>query len=188
MGRVVTFEPDGQRKIVAAADVVAAWRRHSTLVPASYALGTAQHETDFTLNERDVEESGYVSLGLYQVGAEEMAQVGMPLATHDPFDLEIITLVMVDLAEVRLRRIADAAWRGGWATLVSNPGSVNPDVWAYLALAHNQGLGACLKTIAAHGLDWAAYKARNPQLEDMAAYGDDCVSGGAQRAALAGGA
>jgi hypothetical protein len=172
MGRSVDFLPNGVRNTVDPTSVVLLWRKHSTLVSASYALGTAQHETDFTLNEKDTEPSGYVSMGLYQIGAEEMAQVGMPLGSHDPYDLETITIIMVDLAEARLKRIMNAA------RLTVDLYTPPPDVWAYLALAHNQGLGACLKTIAAHGMNWSAYCARNPQLADMAAYGNDCITGG----------
>ena len=49
---------------------------------------------------------------------------------------------------------------------------------------------AAVKTIKAHGLDWTAYKARNlaetqndkaknAYIQRLAAYGDDCISGGA---------
>jgi hypothetical protein len=56
--------------------------------------------------------------------------------------------------------------------------SFSQDVWAYLALAHNQGLGAALKTIRTYGLDWDAYKKRNPTMTGIIEYGDDCISGG----------
>lgn len=189
MSRIVQFVPDGARKRVAPADVAACWRLHSMLVPACYALGTAQHETDFTLNEKDVEPSGYTSYGLYQIGEDEMAQVGMPIASHDPYDLDIITIVMCDLAEARLKRICTAAR--------FSLSAIPRDAFAYLSIAHNQGLGACLKTIAAHGLDWSAYKDRNlkeaqqagdpEKLKwwmDVFAYGDDCITGGEHRDAL----
>jgi hypothetical protein len=52
------------------------------------------------------------------------------------------------------------------------------DTWAFLAIAHNEGLGAAEKTIMAHGLNWSAWKKRNPRLAAMAAYGDDCITGG----------
>ena len=89
---------------------------------------------------------------------------------------EDITIVMVDLAAARYTRLVQAAsaWDGTlWTTGISS-------LWAYLALAHNQGLAAALKTIAKYGVDWPAYKARNPQLADMGRYGDDCITGGSK--------
>ena len=53
------------------------------------------------------------------------------------------------------------------------------DVWAYLALCHNQGKAACLKTIKNYSLNWEAYKKRNPKLRIVSSgYGDDVITGG----------
>lgn len=168
MPRVVKFLPDGARVRVKPGILAAAWRARTSVIPAEYACGTAQHESSFTRNEVDVEETGFTSMGVFQLSLEEASQARRP-------DANLLTLadsvdVLAFVAEERLAAILKAA------------GLERPslDTWAYLALAHNQGLGACLKTIREHGLDWSGYKARNPQLAAMAAYGDDCVSGGAR--------
>ena len=193
--RTVKFVPDGVRQKIAPETLVEMWRRH-TWIDVRYALGTAQHETDFTTNEQDVEESGFVSLGLYQISHEEMVHVGMYDA--DPFDAEECTIIFAMLTAQRYNAIADAVGRGiGWSNQQID------DVRAYLSIAHNQGLSACLKTIRMHGLGWKAYKQRNLEQASAAVaaartpealaqaqeklqwwrkafeYGDDCVSGGA---------
>jgi hypothetical protein len=182
MSRKVEFIPDSKRVFAEPADIVAEWRKYASQVPAQYALGTAQHETDFTLNEKDTEPSGYVSMGLYQIGVEEMQQTGH--ANANPYDLEDITIIMVDLAEARYKRLLQVARDRADASVSSSPRGLSSqqvlDLWAYLALAHNQGLAAAIKTITRHGVGWAAYKARNPQLADMGRYGDDCITGGSK--------
>jgi hypothetical protein len=83
--------------------------------------------------------------------------------------------------------------------LPSPPTPIQDDWYAYLALAHNEGLNAAKKTIGIHGADWPAYKARNgacsahaaplamsygkgfdcltctPYIRRIGAYGDDCM-------------
>jgi hypothetical protein len=171
MGRRVEFLPGGTRRRIEPAAVAAAWVRATTKIPPQYACGTAQHETDFTANEVDTEESGFVSKGIFQLSDEEAAEAGRPGA--DLLNLDQAAAVLAAVAQHRLAAIVVAAHLDGWTRLPN-------DVWAYLALAHNQGLGAALKTIRLHGLDWTSYKKRNSQLAAMAAYGDDCVSGGAR--------
>lgn len=189
-GRRVEFVPDGQRRVASPRDIVAAWKRH-TDVDARYALGTAQHETDFVLNERDTEPSGFVSMGLYQISQDEMTHVGMRQA--DPYDLEECTIVFARVTEERYKTIARAV---GYFP--------NESTNAYLSVAHNQGLAACLKSIRLHGMNWAAYKKRNGEAaraflsgatdaaqvqlasdklrwwEKVFEYGDDAISGGAR--------
>lgn len=165
--RKVEFVPDSSKIHADPADVARLWLLHApSYIPAQYAVGTAQHETDFTTNEKDTEESNFVSMGIFQISQEEMTHVGMP--TANIYDLEDSIVILAALADER------------WQAIVKAAGSPSPirDMPAYLALAHNQGLAAALKTIRLHGLDWTAYKARNPQLASMAAYGDDCISGG----------
>lgn len=170
MARTEVFVPDGHRIRVAPADIVAAWRRHAKRVPAKYALGTAQHESSFTLNEVDTEESGDVSKGVYQLSEGEAADAEFPEA--DLLGLEEATTVFCILCERRLDSIIKAARL--------EEKNLPMDVWAYLALAHNQGLHAAVKSIQMYGLNWPAYKQRNPQLAGMGRYGDDVISGGSR--------
>lgn len=170
MARTESFVPDGRRVFASAAQIVAVWRRHTQRIPAQFALGTAQHESGFTLNEVDTEASGYVSKGIFQISGQEAADAG--LAQADLLSLEDATAVFSILCERRLQSLIAVAHL--------DERDLPADVWAYLALAHNQGLAAAHKTIRAHGLDWAAYKQRNPQLVGMGRYGDDVISGGAR--------
>lgn len=171
MARTVEFPPDGRRQFVSAADVAAAWRSACPTIPAQYACGTAQHESTYTINEVDTEETGFVSKGIFQLSDEEAGDAKKPDA--DLLTLGDSVLVLSNRALYRLNEIVRTALRVG---CVVDP--FPPDVWAYLAIAHNEGLGAAEKTILAHGLDWAAWKSRNPHLAAMAAYGDDVISGG----------
>ena len=199
MPRKVEFVGNGGKPLlVTPADIVACVMRHTSIDPR-YFLGTAQHEVvDFAVNEVDTEESGYVSSGLWQLGVEEATSVGMHDA--DLLDLEESTIVFCKVTQSRWDAI-QKAWSGGGS------GGIR----AYLSIAHNQGLAACLKTIKLHGLDWAGYKMRNLQAaqnavdaatatvtgnfvertqafqalqaklawwKNVAAYGDDCISGG----------
>lgn len=137
-----------------------------TDIPPRFFVGTAQHETNFAINEIDTEPNGFVTEGIYQISREEATEVGMPKA--DLLDLDVATVVFTRLMEKRLSRI-----------LSKTTHPVKEDVWAYLAIAHNQGLGAALKTIEAHGLDWAAYKKRNPKVRIVSSgYGDNVITGG----------
>lgn len=133
------------------------------VVPLTYYLGTAQHETNWATNERDTEESGFQSWGLFQLSEEEAADVGMPQA--DLMNPVQTCLVMVHLTNRRRTRIREVA---------KITGGDPPDLCAYLAIAHNQGLGAAIKSIQNHGLDWAAYRHRNPNAR-IIPYGDDCL-------------
>lgn len=193
------YVPDGKRIVASPYDIVQKWLRHSSIDPR-YALGTGLHETGYILNEKDTEDSGYVSMGLYQIGSEEMTHVGMSKA--NPYDLDECTIVFAKLTDERYKAIQKAIHHE-WSENESN------SLRAYLSLAHNQGLAACLKTIALHGMDWPGYKNRNkaeaqkalddamalddPEARTKAvvdaqlklqwwrkvfAYGDDCVTGG----------
>ena len=73
------------------------------LVSAAYALGTAQHETNYALNEVDTEVSGFVSSGIFQLSEEEKGEAGLPSA--DLLTLEGATDVLAAIAEQRLTRI-----------------------------------------------------------------------------------
>jgi hypothetical protein len=166
MSRRVEYVPDGRPLIVAETELVSAWKRHSSVIPLHYVFGTAQHESAFAVNERDTEPSGFQSLGIFQLSLEEARDEGFPNA--DLLTLEDSCKVFASLCDYRLHTILRVA---GLSAPI-------PDVWAYLALAHNQGLGACIKTIKLHDLDWSGYIQRNPTLTGIAAYGNDCITGG----------
>lgn len=154
-----------------------------------YYVGTCFHEAGCS-NEWDTEvaspscPAGFQSVGAYQIGDEEARRHGYVLA--DMLDFDKATACMVKLAESnrsKLRTFAKLA-----------PSTPDPDytdghgtVWvggtmrAYLAIAHNHGTGYARITIAQHGMDWAAYKTRNPTDNIVShKYGEDCVTGGPQ--------
>lgn len=154
-----------------------------------YYVGTCFHEAGCE-NEWDTEiatascPTGFQSVGAYQIGEEEARRFGFSLA--DMLNLTKATQCMVKLAEAnrtQLRLYAKLA-----------PGAPDPDytdphgvVWpggtmrAYLAIAHNHGTGYARSTIARYGMNWAAYKTRNPTDRIVSNnYGEDCVTGGAQ--------
>jgi hypothetical protein len=188
MGRTVEYVlADGSRSssrgaavLADPAVVVATWRKFSRR-SARYALGTAQHEADLATNEIDTEPDGKVTTGVYQLDTTEKLSALMPLA--DLTSLDDSTQVFATVSEAR--------WTAICTTAGVDRDAAPPDVNAYMTIAHNQGLGACLRSIAAHGLDWEGYKARNiaearagatkMPLEwwlKVAAYGDDAISGG----------
>ncbi len=170
MSRSTKYLPDGRPVRVHADAVVACWREHSTRIDARYATGTAQHETDYALNEKDTEPSGFITMGIFQLSDEECVEA--KLATANIYTLEGACMVLATIAEKRLDAILKAS---GLSELECLPQGVR----AYLAIAHNEGLGACLKTIHTYGLDWKAWVVRNHvKLPEMVAYGNDCISGG----------
>lgn len=149
-------------------DIIQAWNAAHTDIPARFFVGVAQHETNFATNEIDTEPNGFVSEGIYQISRAEAREVGQSAA--DLLALGAATKVAARLMERRLATIVQAA----------NLARPYPDdTWAYLGMSHNLGIGATLKTIRLHGLDWEAYKKRNPKLRIVSSgYGDDVISGG----------
>lgn len=175
----------GRRIDVSPVAVIAAWRAATSLIPAEYACGTAQHESDFCENEIDTEESGFVSKGIFQIADSEVIEArawldgqGRDASQLDGADLctlEGATKVLAALAEKRLRAICEAAKIDFASPL--------PDVLFYLGIAHNEGLGAAIKSIGKHGLDAAAWTRRNadnPSLAQAARYFSDCMTGGSR--------
>ncbi len=158
------------------------------LIPPQYFVATAEHESGFCTNEIDTEPTTKQSFGLYQVDDGEAADVGEPSA--DLLDPVICTRVFARLQERRLARLIDEFGRR------------EPDIYAYLGLAHNEGLGAAQKTLRRYGMDWAEYKRRNAtnaalmrskaithdqddaaeketeRVRRISAYGDAMISGG----------
>jgi len=154
------------------AEVVSLWCRVSDLSPR-FALGSAYHETRYNPGENDVgdqpNQADSTSYGLYQLNRTEQASA---LVWGDLNDPEVNTKVFASISAARLASLETAAAaKGGWTS--------DGDRWAYLAMAHNMGLGSALKTIARYGGNWSAYKARNPSLPFVAkGYGDDVITGG----------
>lgn len=146
----------------AVADALA---RAGTSIPAPFYLGVVSHESGFKLDAQTPESGGRVSLGLFQILAGEVNQSYSTAAFLNSLDAQ--AELMVRRTEANRARLRDAA---GLA-----PGDPDPwDMGAYLALAHNQGIGAALETVNTYGMDWVAYKARNPGARILA-YGDDCL-------------
>lgn len=194
----VTYRGEGARAaggIIAKPSDVVTWARMSTArISLKYMLATALHETTYAVNEVDVEPSGFVSRGLYQVSQEEAAKVGMPGANLlDPVQC---TLVFARLAEKNYDVIVDALPPA--LRVVFN---ARIDRWAYLAIAHNEGVGhfapaledgrhsGALVTIYNYGVNWGdpsvpaevddprSYRRRNAG-RPIVRYGDDCITGG----------
>jgi peptidoglycan hydrolase-like protein with peptidoglycan-binding domain len=152
-----------------------------------YYVGTCFHEAGCT-NEWDTEiatascPSGFQSVGAYQIGAEEATTYGFQLV--DMLDFGNATTCMIKLAEYNRSRLRTFA---GLTPGMPDPDYVAPNgtTWtagtmrAYLAIAHNHGLGYAQITIARYGMYWPAYKIRNPT-DDIVAhgYGEDCATGG----------
>lgn len=158
-----------------------------TNIDPRYYVGTCFHEAG-CVNEWDTEiatmssPAGFVSVGAYQIGKEEAERYGFKL--EDMLDLDKSTECMVNLAEYNRRQIRIAAKLTGD---MPDPDYTAPDgtVWkggtvrAYLAIAHNHGNGYAQKTIVSYGLDWPAFKRRNPTDNIVAhGYGEDCATGG----------
>lgn len=198
--RHVQYLPDGVIRRADPVDLARAAQAELSKLPLetprialTYFLGTAEHESAFAQNERDTEPpddagNSVVTDGVYQIEHEEAVAVGLPGANL--FDLGEATAVMVKMMTGKLVKIVAAA--------KLDPKALPPDVWAYLSIAHNQGIGpgdtghkGALGTILTHGLDWAAYKSRNLAEAHAAgdasklawwlkvfAYGDACIDGG----------
>ena len=157
------------------AELLRLWVKYTARIPTRFALGTAQHESNLCPSSvtKGDQKDGSSSDGLYQLSfspnAEGTLRALYPLANL--LDAEDNTKLFVAVCERRLDDILK--WSG--RTLEN----ATPDVWAYLGMAHNMGPGATKKTIEQYGLNWAAYKARNPALAFVAkAYGDDVITGG----------
>ncbi len=166
-----------------------------------YFVGTCFHESGCT-NEWDTEiatassPAGFVSVGAFQIGQEEAARYGFTLA--DMLDLDKASRCMVQLAGDNRKALRGYAklpegtpdpsyedTRGELAA--SSPTASAPGtIWvagtmrAFLAIAHNHGLGFAHQWIAANGMDWAKYKSLRPTDNIVAhGYGVDCITGGA---------
>lgn len=158
-----------------------------TNIDPRYFVGTCFHEAGCS-NEWDTEiatassPSGFQSVGAYQIGDEEARAYGFQLV--DMLDFDKATTCMIKLAEhnrIALRGFAKIAADASDPDYVDTKGKT----WtagamrAYLAIAHNHGLGYARMTIGNYGMNWGSYKVRNPNDDIVAhAYGEDCATGG----------
>lgn len=158
-----------------------------TAIDPRYYVATCFHEAG-CLNEWDTEIAtsscppGFVSVGPYQIGDEEARRYGFHL--EDMVDLDKATECMVHMAEDNRRGLRTAA---GLSDAAQDPDHVdlNGRRWpggvlrAYLAIAHNKGMGFARLTIQRYRMDWLSYKERNPtdNIVDHG-YGEDCITGG----------
>lgn len=142
-------------------------------ISPKYYVATCFHESG-CVNEWDTEiatascPEGFQSVGAFQIGPDEAKRFGFALA--DMLDLDKATQCMIKLAEANRQALRT------YAKLA--PNAPDPDcINAYLALAHNQGLGAAKATIQRYGMNWETYKQRNPGSR-IIPYGNDCLTGG----------
>lgn len=179
----------------AAAAVAAAWLRSGeTVVPVQVAVGTSLHEGNYAVNIRNIESNGHTTGGVFELDLPTISPyfskgdaVAALMPLKDPFDLDDACSIFASLCRYRLARIIRAA--NAWETKKQS-GMVWPDeppagsqVWAYVGMAHNLGLGSALTSIQSYGLDWSGYKTRNPTINfaidrGSGIYGDDVITGG----------
>lgn len=156
--------------------------KYSSEIPARYFVASADHESGFACNEVDYEPPGkdghvFISKGLYQVSDTEARDLGMD---GDLLDPDFSTRVFAKLQERRLDFIRRTIRR----LYAVNPRI--PDVWGFMALAHNEGNEAVEKTLRLHGDDWSGpggYAQRNAG-RSIVKYGNDCMTGGPYWAAI----
>lgn len=151
-------------------DVIAAVARYRSnpYIPDGYYVGTAKHEAGFEVTNLTWEKTGNpprYSYGIFQVSDEEAALVGLTgAACADPASgLDNCARVFVYLAERNYDQLM---------ARVSPPA---PDVWVYLAMAHNGSV------------TWAAQAYQNGGWPSMFnAYAADVLNGVAWYGLLAG--
>jgi hypothetical protein len=181
--------PGADRVTVTAAEVATCWKKYSTRIPPMFAVGAALHETTYTLNERDTEDSGKQTGGIFMltIGGTDVDTLGdATLAGYpeaDIFTLDGSCKVFAVIMERKLDKlIAAAATKGG--ADVTDADFFAAGGAGYLAWAHNAGLdnGQARTSIQVNGLSWMATRARNAGTDyfdnHIGPYGDDCISGG----------
>jgi hypothetical protein len=174
--------------MLTANQIIALANQYTSALPLRFVVSMAFHESGGDESEVDDYKSGKrqkaydseadgkeYTVGLFQCSHADLAQVtgdgsGYVTRLQDP---DLNTRVFCGAMEKNLSRIREASG------VFDND---TPDLWAYLAISHNQGLGAALQSINAYGMNWAAYKQRNAGSTTLpahfAAYGDDAISGG----------
>lgn len=195
-----TNVPAGERERTSARAVAEAWLRVTSSIPAYVAVGMAERESNFTLNEEDTEDSGYVSTGIFQLGSDTrrsaMKRGLLTAAAADFCTLDDSCKVLACVLEGNLSTIiaaaTDANARGLGKSPYDSTGTLIPDVWAYLAVSHNIGMGSSssgdpygrgvMPGINAFGLSWPdAFTRAHPSMGDrQVRYGNTAMSGGSQ--------
>ena len=138
---------------VSNADISAALRRvNYTTIPDAFFWGLAARESSRAINNRNLTDQPGGSWGLYQVSPSE--QAGSTFS-GDLNDIDVNTGVMSFWADY---------YRGVIRAEVGlNEGDPDdPDMGAYLGIAHNRGLSVALCSIRSEtggALDWRAVKA-----------------------------
>jgi len=178
--------------------IAQAWLRVTRIIPPQFAVGSALHESSYTLNEHDVEPNGHETGGLFQldvpsVSAKSGVIVGAAIETgmveKSVYVLDDACAMFASICTGYLNRILREAnaYRSARGFAPFDPSALPGDVWAYVAIAHNQGIGAAVETIQKYGLNWSGpngYKARNGDNVNISAaraegvYGDDVLTGG----------
>lgn len=191
---------EGTRHTCSAEDVVRAWIASTSIIPAYVAVGMAERESSFTLNEEDTEDSGYVSTGIFQLGDDTRRQAvkrGLVSATWADFtklddSCKVLSCTLEENLQAILVAAVDAFSRGLGKNPTDENGQPIPDVWAYVAVSHNIGLGSksndnaggagVLPGIVHYGLSWPdAFVTAHPSMQDrQVRYGNTAMSGGAQ--------
>lgn len=197
MARRTTYElngkvyegKDAKRRgaLITDANTVAMFARSLGARSVKHVVATAQHESGFAANEVDYEEPDedghvFVSKGLYQISDAEAQKVGFS-------GVNLLDPLMATRVFVRLLEHNRDALLASLPPMLRAQLATSEDIWAYLALAHNEGLGrfaatdargrhaGALTTIYNYGIDWRAYELRNVG-RGICQYGRDCIDGG----------
>lgn len=171
---------------LAPSDVLGIWRGLSSDIPGRFIIGTVEHESDFIVNERTPGDQGdgTPSDGLTQASRAEAIKAGKPLA--DLFDAAENLTVYAITQHRNLSELHDL--------IAGKPLGSPSDIWAWLSMAWNQGMGSASTgkgvrgSIAKHGPDYSGpggYRERNKSLQHpgfngpaIIAYCDAVISGG----------
>ena len=177
-GTVSVAYPGGSVQLVTPDDVQSAWASVGTPVPLQYFIGTAAHETGgqnvagpFKLNEVDLNDQSCSehppnSYGIYQLSPSECASAGYTY--NDALSLGPATTILAYIAGNRASQLRAAL---GWP----DDGSGDlPGFSAWLAYAHNKGIGAAIPMAQQYGGDWYAFAATGSD-PAIIAYGNDCI-------------
>lgn len=170
-----------------------AMRLVAPVITPRYAVLTCIHEAgdrDNPLigaawNQRDTEPDGKRYYGPAMIDEEEANRHGRTgVEMHDP------SLALVVLAALATEHLTPIIRAGGHAAHDRGLPFVIPDIPAYLAYAHNAGLGTerppihghpqgALESIFMHGVDWTRFEVGNPGMTIVThRYGRDCIDGG----------
>lgn len=170
-----------------------ALRLVAPVITPRYAVMTFIHEAGdrdkpmlgAAYNERDTEADGKRYYGGAMISDEEAHRHGFTGPDmHDPTKAMVVigALASEHLTPI-IRAVGNATHDRGLPMIIS-------DIPAYLAYAHNAGLGTerapipghpqgALETIFLHGLDWKGFEDRNPAMPIVThRYGRDCIDGG----------